>query len=102
MQWQPRYAMSVGIVSLLLVLGGLWFWTTRGPNQGRNTASHTNLSSNEASADSEIEPSISNYQVVANRSFEKLDQLLTTQGTKTAPSLPIYTASTLSISKDLE
>jgi len=51
----------------------------------------------------EVAPSISNYQVVANRSFEMLDELLTAQGTKTSPSSPpIYTASTLSLKKDLE
>jgi len=50
----------------------------------------------------EVAPSISNYQVVANHSFELLDELLTIQGTKTSPSPPIYTASTLSLAKDLE
>ena len=50
----------------------------------------------------EVAPSVSNYQVVANHSFELLDELLTAQGTKTSPSPPIYTASTLSLAKDLE
>ena len=50
----------------------------------------------------EIAPSISNYQMVANRSFEMLDELLTVQGNKTAPATQIYTASTLSLAKDLE
>ena len=49
----------------------------------------------------EVAPSVSNYQVVANRSFEILDELLTAQGTQTSPAPPTYTASTLSLAKDL-
>lgn len=39
-------------------------------------------------------PTIANYQMVANQSLEKLDELLTRQGNKNLPPVPIYTAST--------
>jgi len=50
----------------------------------------------------EVAPSVSNYQVVANRSFEMLEELLTAQGSKTSPSPPVYTASTVSLGRSLE
>ena len=98
-----HYALPIATVALLILIGAFWLWSIHAPNEVRSTTNPRNLSSRQPSADSEIEPTLSNYQVVANRSFEKLDQLLNTQGTKTAPSsLPVYTASALSISKDLE
>jgi anti-sigma factor RsiW len=45
--------------------------------------------------DSDLAPSIANYQMVANQSLEKLDELLTRQGNRNLPPTPIYTASTL-------
>jgi hypothetical protein len=46
-------------------------------------------------AQSDPDPTISNYQMVANRSLEKLDELLTRQGNRNPSPSPIYTASTL-------
>jgi anti-sigma factor RsiW len=43
----------------------------------------------------DLEPTLSNYQVVANRSLEELDELLTRQGNRNPPPTPLYTASTL-------
>jgi anti-sigma factor RsiW len=48
------------------------------------------------------EPTISNYQTVANHSLEKLDELLTRQGTRTSSSTPVYTASSLAQVNALE
>jgi len=42
-----------------------------------------------------LDPTISNYQMVANRSLEELDELLTKQGRRNPPPTPLYTASTL-------
>lgn len=41
----------------------------------------------------DLAPTIANYQMVANRSLDKLDDLLTRQGNRNPPSAPIYTAS---------
>ena len=43
----------------------------------------------------DLDPTISNYQMVANRSLEELDELLTRQGNRNPPPIQIYTASTL-------
>ena len=44
----------------------------------------------------DLEPTISNYQIVANQSLEKLDELLTIQGNRNPSPTRIYTASALS------
>ena len=43
----------------------------------------------------DLDPTISNYQVVAKRSLEELDELLTRQVNRNPPPTPLYTASTL-------
>lgn len=44
-----------------------------------------------------LEPTIANYQMLANQSLEKFDALLTEQGKRNLPPAPVYTASTLAI-----
>ncbi len=39
-------------------------------------------------------PTIANYQLVANQSLEKLDELLNRQGNRNLPPVPIYTVAT--------
>jgi hypothetical protein len=41
----------------------------------------------------ELPPTIANYQMVANRSLDKLDELLTRQSRRNPPPAPIYTVS---------
>ncbi len=47
-------------------------------------------------AKSNLDPTISNYQTVANRSLEQLDELLLRQGNRNPSPTPLYTASSLS------
>ena len=49
----------------------------------------------ESTSESDLAPTIANYQIVAARSLEKLDELLSRQGNKPLPPAPIYTASGL-------
>ncbi|HUR44717.1 MAG TPA: hypothetical protein VMZ27_02490, partial [Candidatus Saccharimonadales bacterium] len=51
---------------------------------------------------SDPDPTISNYQMMANHSLEQLDDLLTRQGNHNLPSGPIYTASGLAQVNALE
>jgi anti-sigma factor RsiW len=44
----------------------------------------------------ELEPTISNYMVVAERSFEQFDDLLTQQANKRSAHFPVYTAGGIS------
>ena len=47
-----------------------------------------------SSTETDLAPTIANYQRVANQSLAGLDALLTQQGNRTLPAMPIYTAST--------
>ncbi len=47
-------------------------------------------------AKSNLDPTISNYHTVANRSLEQLDELLIRQGNRNPSPSPLYTASSLS------
>ncbi|HEX7570491.1 MAG TPA: zf-HC2 domain-containing protein [Verrucomicrobiae bacterium] len=51
-------------------------------------------------ADNDLAPTIANYQRVANQSLDKLDALLTRQGNRALPAMPIYTAATHSLAKE--
>ena len=53
-----------------------------------------------ADADSDLDPTLANYERVANRSLDNLDALLTKQGNQPLPSMPIYTASTLGLAQE--
>jgi anti-sigma factor RsiW len=48
-------------------------------------------------ADNDLAVTIANYQRVAYQSLDKLDALLTRQGNRPLPPMPIYTASTLAL-----
>ena len=54
----------------------------------------------ESDADNDLAPTIANYQRVANQSLDKLDAVLTRQGNRALPSMPIYTASTFTLAKE--
>ena len=55
------------------------------PVPNYEVASHQNLKTN-------IDPTISNYRMAAEQSFEKFDQMLTEQGSKNLSTTAIYTA----------
>jgi anti-sigma-K factor RskA len=48
-----------------------------------------------ASPENDLAPTIANYQMVAFRSLDRLDELLTEQGNKPLPPAPVYTISGL-------
>jgi len=48
-------------------------------------------------AHNDLAPTIANYHRVANQSLDKLDALLTRQGNRPLPPMPIYTASMLAL-----
>jgi len=63
------------------------------PRAGTQTASVSD-------ADIDLAPTLANYQRVADQSLDKLDALLTRQGNRALPSMPIYTASTLALAQE--
>jgi hypothetical protein len=46
-----------------------------------------------SSTGSDMDPTLANYQIIANQSLEKLSELLIRQGSKPLPPVPVYTAS---------
>jgi hypothetical protein len=83
-----------------LVVIGITFATWRQPPvvpSPRIASTQTMLVSD---ADNDLAPTIANYQRVANQSLDKLDALLTRQGNRPLPPMPIYTASTLGLAQE--
>ena len=53
-----------------------------------------------SSTDNDPAPTIANYQRVASQSLAKLDALLTRQGNRPLPPMPIYTASSFGLANE--
>ena len=93
-----NWRVALPAIAALVVVGvtvAIWRQPPRvssSPRAGTQTAAV-------AEADSVLAPTIANYQRVANQSLDKLDELLTRQGNRALPSMPIYTASTLALAK---
>jgi anti-sigma factor RsiW len=94
-----NWRMSLPAIAVLVVIGvtvAIWRQppeVTSSPRTGTQAASVSD-------ADNDLAPTIANYQRVANQSLDKLDALLTKQGNRPLPSMPIYTASTLGLAKE--
>jgi len=94
-----NWRMSLPAIAVLVVIGvtvAIWRQppeVTPPPQTGTQTASVSG-------ADNDLAPTIANYQRVANQSLDKLDALLTRQGNRALPSMPIYTASTPGLAQE--
>ena len=94
-----NWRMSLPAIAALVVIGvtvAIWRQppdVPSSPMAGIQTASVSD-------ADTDLAPTIANYQRVANQSLDKLDALLTKQGNRALPSMPIYTASTLGLAQE--
>jgi hypothetical protein len=94
-----NWRMSLPAIAVLVVIGvtvAIWRQppeVTPPPQTGTQTISVSD-------ADNDLAPTIANYQRVANQSLDKLDALLTRQGNRALPSMPIYTASTLGLAQE--
>ena len=53
----------------------------------------------QTASDNDLAPTMANYQRVADESLDKLDALLTQQGNRPLPAMPIYTDSTLALAE---
>jgi len=52
------------------------------------------VQANPANVKTDLDPTISNYHMIANRSLDKFDELLNRQASRNPSPTPIYTAST--------
>ena len=86
--WRPAWA-AAGVLAMLLAALAFFVPAHHAPAPGPVTAN--TMPTQNFSA--ELAPTIGNYQMVANRSLDKLDDLLTRQGNRNLPPAPTYTAS---------
>jgi hypothetical protein len=91
LKWRIAVPALGGIVALLVI--GLLL-TTRPRPENPIPESSSAPSDSQQILDSDFRPTIANYQMVANQSLERLDQVLTEQGSRKLPPAPVYTAST--------
>jgi anti-sigma factor RsiW len=83
-----------------LVLAGVTVAIWRQPPDVASSPRVSIQTASVSDADNDLAPTIANYQRVANQSLDKLDALLTKQGERALPSMPIYTASTLALGQE--
>jgi hypothetical protein len=50
-------------------------------------------------SDYDLAPTLANYQMMANQSLDRLSELLTRQGNKSLPPVPLYTASSFQLAE---
>jgi hypothetical protein len=82
---------TLGGIAVVLVIGLLL--NSRPQPGGQLPAPSTSQSGSTHNLNADSRPTIANYQMVANESLEKLDRLLTEQGSRKLPPAPVYTAS---------
>jgi anti-sigma factor RsiW len=73
------------LAALLILLSAVFSRTSQAPPRNvanNNVARHV---------ESELAPTLSNYQIVANRSLDEFDGLLTRQANRALPHTPLYT-----------
>jgi anti-sigma factor RsiW len=83
----PAVALAAVVIAVLSVTGKRSGAISIPAPPARN-ASTPDLQAN-------LAPTVANYEMVANQSLEKLDELITLQGRRNPPSMPVYTASTI-------
>ena len=82
---------TLGGIAVVLMIGLLLTSRSR-PEIRPAVLTAQNGSAQNLNAD--FRPTIANYRMVANESLEKLDQLLSEQGSRKLPPAPVYTDST--------
>jgi anti-sigma factor RsiW len=82
---------TLGGIALVVVVGlSLVFRQGSEVSPTVHTSAH---GGSERNVDAGFRPTIANYQMVANQSLEKLDELLSEQGSRRLAPAPVYTAS---------
>jgi anti-sigma factor RsiW len=92
-----NWRMALPVIAALLVVGLTFVFVRQQPDVPSSATQAATQTASVPDADNDLAPTIANYQRVANQSLAKLDALLTRQGNRPLPSMPIYTASTLAL-----
>jgi len=91
LNWRVALPLTCGIALLLLALSNFF----PHPKANSPSAITAQLVPPGVSRNIDLSPTLSNYELVANQSLEKLDELLNRQASKNLPPAPIYRASGL-------
>jgi anti-sigma factor RsiW len=94
-----NWRVALPAIAALVVIGVTVANWRQPPNVSSSSRAGTQTAS-VSDADNDLAPTIANYQRVANQSLDELDALLTRQGNRALPSMPIYTASTLALAQE--
>ena len=89
-----RVAMPAAAALMIALLVLVAPWRHQAPKPPPPTAVQAMSAS---SSESDLAPTIVNYQLIAGQSLEKLDELVTEQGNKSLPPAPLYTASSFNL-----
>jgi len=94
------WRVAVPAIAALVVVIGVTVAIWRQPPVVPSPRIASTQTASVSDADDNLAPTIANYQRVANQSLDKLDALLTKQGNRPLPPMPIYTASTLGLAQE--
>jgi anti-sigma factor RsiW len=94
-----NWRVALPAIAALIVVGVI-VATWRQPPQTSSSPRTGIQTTSVSSADNDLPPTIANYQRVANQSLAQLDALLTQQGNRALPSMPVYTASTFGLANE--
>jgi len=92
LNWRPALS-AITVLAVVGVIVATW----RQPARVSSPAPAGVQTASASVADDDLAPTMANYQRVANQSLDKLDALLTKQGNRALPPMPVYTASTLGL-----
>ena len=94
-QWLLNWRVALpvfGATALMIMALASFLQRPKAPLQADTTAQHVPPIENRTM---DLPPTFSNYEMVANQSFEKFEELLTRQANKNPPPAPTYRASSL-------
>ncbi|HXR05624.1 MAG TPA: zf-HC2 domain-containing protein [Verrucomicrobiae bacterium] len=89
LNWRLALPATVALLIAAFALVILW----QPPRQAPSAPPEVQVTSAPGS-ESDLAPTLANYQMIAGQSLGKLDDVLTEQGNKALPPAPMYTAST--------
>jgi len=95
---KPNWRAALPAIAVLAIA----YFATVAPRNHSNLPPPAPLATQIESAsgsESDLAPTLANYQKIANQSLEKLSDLLTKQGNKSLPPAPVYTASSFQLAE---
>jgi hypothetical protein len=93
---EPKWKMALPVIGAAAAVVTALLLAVRPPAGSSPSPSRITSVTAMPPAKGELPPTISNYRMVANRSLERLDELLRSEGNRNPPPAPVYTASSLS------